>query len=265
MSSSGYSKLFTKSSHAAVYATFRPTYPASLFEQLLKFHSGPQALAIDVATGSGQAAAVLADSFTRVIGFDVSEEQVARAPKLDNVEFQVGSAESIPIEDGEADLITVAQALHWFDLPTFYAEAHRSLRAGGTLASWGYATCTLGSEELDEALDGFYNGTLGDKYWSDRRKLVDAEYVGMEPDESMFETTRIRLDMIKPMPLSAFMGYLSTWSAYQTYCERNGEAEGDTVLAELQERFRVAIGPDASPESELSVNFPVFVLMSKKV
>jgi ubiquinone/menaquinone biosynthesis C-methylase UbiE len=70
----------------------------------------------------------------------------------DNLEFRQAPAEKIPLEDGTVDLITTAQAAHWFDLDAFFTESNRLLKPGGVLAIWGYGNCSMtGGEDDAEA------------------------------------------------------------------------------------------------------------------
>ena len=133
-------------SQAKAYSQFRPVYPQALYDAVFEFlgkgkpglPSGLKGrVAVDVATGNGQAALAISKHFERVYAFDATPEQVEQAPKADNVTFAVGEAEAIDVADGSVDLLTCAQALHWFDLSKFYPEALRALSPGGVLAVWG--------------------------------------------------------------------------------------------------------------------------------
>ena len=101
-------------------------------------------LAIDVATGNGQAAVALAPYFDRVIATEPSAAQLREARAHPGVEYRQEAAEAIAVESGTADLLTAAQAAHWFDWPRFCAEAARVLRPGGVLAVWSYGDCRVG-------------------------------------------------------------------------------------------------------------------------
>src|SRR5579864_4799887 len=80
------------SGHAADYAAYRPGYPPALFE-LLASLPRRRALALDCATGSGQAAVGLAERFDHVVAIDASSEQLARAPRHPRIEYRVARAE----------------------------------------------------------------------------------------------------------------------------------------------------------------------------
>ncbi len=69
-----------------------------------------------------------------MIGTDASAEQIAHAERHPHVRYRVAAAEHSGLPDASIDLVTVAQALHWFDISAFYGEAIRVLRLGGTLA-----------------------------------------------------------------------------------------------------------------------------------
>jgi len=66
------------SNQSFLYAKFRPSYPAALFEFILSLVPDKQS-AWDCGTGNGQIAGVLADSFEIVYATDISKNQLANA------------------------------------------------------------------------------------------------------------------------------------------------------------------------------------------
>lgn len=131
MTESQFQDLF--SGVASLYTRFRPRYPSALFEYLASV-TPKKDVVWDCATGTGQAAVELAQHFEQVIATDASAEQIANAEQHPRVQYRVSTAEMSGLDSGSIDLITVAQALHWFDLPAFYAEAQRVLKPDGLLA-----------------------------------------------------------------------------------------------------------------------------------
>src|SRR5262245_38403499 len=115
---------------ASNYALYRPRYPAELFAYLATLVPTCE-FAWDCATGSGQAAVALAAHFKRVIATDASATQIANGETHPRVEYRVAPAEQSGLAAASVDLLTVAQALHWFDLPRFFVEANRVLRPRG--------------------------------------------------------------------------------------------------------------------------------------
>src|SRR5262245_38072932 len=107
---------------APIYAKHRPRYPEALFELLASAAPGRQQ-AWDAGTGSGQAAVRLGEYFAEVIGTDGSEEQLRHAQQHPHVRYRLEVAERTGFASGTLDLVTSAQAAHWFRLDEFYSEA----------------------------------------------------------------------------------------------------------------------------------------------
>ena len=103
---------------AVEYATYRPGYPKALMGFLLsKLESRDTAW--DCGTGNGQMAKLIAPSFREVCATDISEKQLQQAEARSNIFYSVSPAEDTEFPDDYFDLITVAQAIHWFDFHAF--------------------------------------------------------------------------------------------------------------------------------------------------
>ena len=139
------------SAGASGYASFRPGYPRALFEWLAAV-APDRRLAWDCGTGSGQAAVRLADHFAHVVATDPSSAQLAHASRRSGVHYAAMSAEHSALAAGSVSLVTVAQALHWFDQLAFYAEVRRVLAARGIVAVWSYGLLTLHDPALDDVV-----------------------------------------------------------------------------------------------------------------
>nr|XP_023896659.1 putative methyltransferase DDB_G0268948 [Quercus suber]POE55671.1 putative methyltransferase [Quercus suber] len=135
--------LFDK--QAEIYSDSRPTYPSEWFSKLAALTS-QRSLAWDAGTGNGQAALAVAEYFEQVIGTDISEAQLKHARQHPRVKYihtplSLSDDELVTQIGGEnsVDLVTVAEAEHWFELPKFYSIVTRLLRKpGGVIAIWGY-------------------------------------------------------------------------------------------------------------------------------
>ncbi len=217
------------SAQAATYRSFRPTYPPELFKYLVSQVSGRD-LAWDCGTGNGQAASGLAPYFTRVIATDGSAKQLSQAPKLANVEYRVAVAEDPGLADQSADLITVAQALHWFELDKFYPEVKRILKPGGLFAVWCYGSCKSGPE-VDRIEQAFYANTLAG-YWDPARQLIDEGYQTIPFPFREIEAPSFELEVV--WDLTQFAGYLESWSAVQAYIKKNGHSPVPEVQKQLE-------------------------------
>ena len=233
------------SGHSKLYATFRPTYPAELYQFIFE-HVKEFSTAWDCATGNGQVAQHLSHRFIKVYATDISPQQLDHAIKADNIIYSVQSAENTNFHNQSFDLITVGQALHWFDLEKFYTEVRRVAKPDSLLAVWGYALCTV-SPEIDKHFLHFYHQLVG-PHRDSARKMVEEEY----------RTIPFPFQEIKPpaftirvrWTLEQFLGYLSTWSATQKYIKSNGHDPVPSVMEKIKHHWGV----------ERTVTFPVFLI-----
>ena len=161
------------SGHAGIYCEARPTYPLELFAWLAQ-QAPDTELAWDCGCGNGQATVALAGHFARVVGSDPSANQIAQAQPRANVEYRVEPAERSSFADGSVSLVTVAQALHWFDHARFYAEVKRVLKPRGVIAAWSYADCSA-TPAVDAVKNRLYVDLTG-PYWPPERRYIDEGY-----------------------------------------------------------------------------------------
>ena len=213
---------------AAEYAAHRPRYPARLFAELAARVPRTD-LAWDCATGNGQAALGLAEHFTRVVATDASAAQIASAVTHDRVSYRVALAHASDLPSSTVDLVTVAQAAHWFDRDAFYREARRVLVPGGVLAVWCYSLLEI-DERVDRLVRRFYEETVG-PYWSPERRLVDEGYRTIDFPFVEFALRPVAIE--QKLTLDQLGGYLRTWSATQKYAEERGEDPVAPLLAEI--------------------------------
>lgn len=237
------------SQQAASYAGFRPGYPASLIEHILHFTTG-RSKAWDCATGNGQAAILLAPYFDNVYATDISEKQLANAMPAPNIKYSIGSAENSGLPAGSIDLVTVAQAYHWFDFDLFEQEVRRVLKPQGRIAIWGYGLFYTTDERFNQAVLEFYSNVLG-KYWDPERSWVDKHYSTVPfPFDPLpgFETT-----MKYSWDRAKLQGFLDSWSAVQHYKK---EHSNDPVGLWIESVAGFL-------EKPLEVFFPVFLKMGQ--
>lgn len=175
-------------------------------------------------------AGALAAHFDRVEATDASAEQIRAALPHDAVTYTAAPAESTPFADASFDLVTVGQALHWFDAERFFAEVIRVAAPGGILAAWCYETCTV-SDAVDSIVGHLYEDLTG-PFWPPERAIIergyrDFELPGQEIDAPAFE---MALEWDTP----AMLGYLRTWSACRRYREQHATDPVDLVAEALE-------------------------------
>ena len=237
---------------SAQYARSRPSYPEELFSYLSKLSPG-RAAAWDCATGSGQAAVACANWFSQVAATDISPEQIQHGFSHPKIHYSVCSAEGAPFKDQTFDLITVAQALHWFDQKKFFEEAGRVLKPGGILAVFGY-----GFFEISPAVDAVIQDDLHahiDRFWARGNRMVMSGYrdLAMPFQElSIPQPYAMQLEW----NLGQLLDYLRTWSAVKLYAADLGVDPVDRLQKQLEPLW-------GEPEKTRPVKMPLFLRVSR--
>ncbi|WP_428664491.1 class I SAM-dependent methyltransferase [Runella sp.] len=238
------------SGHATDYALYRPDYPEVLYQWVLERVKNFDT-AWDCGTGNGQVATVLAKHFQHVEATDLSQAQINQAVPLDNVHYQVSPAETTPFPNQTFDLITVGQALHWFDFERFNNEVKRVAKKGAILAVWGYELLTI-SPETDAVILDFYQNTLGD-YWDIERRHIENEYADIP-----FPYTNVAKSVFLQTyqwTLEQVCNYLNTWSSVRKFEKANGYNPIESLFDRL-----AAVWGDFPARS---VTFPVFAQLGE--
>jgi SAM-dependent methyltransferase len=237
---------------AGRYAATRPGYPRALFDYLASLVDRHE-LAWDCATGNGQAAVGLAENFDRVVATDISAEQIRHAAKHPRIDYRVAESSASALGDASVDLVTVAAAVHWFDLEAFYKEVRRVSRAGGALAVWTYHVGHV-EPPFDRVFHRFYYDVLR-PYFGPKVKPVDEGYANLtlpgesaDPAEPFFVTAEWDLARVK--------AFIRSWSGARKYQEDRGE---DPVLT-IEEELDALWGP---PESTHRLRWPLYVRASR--
>lgn len=238
------------SKQANLYAKFRPEYPPELYNFILK-NTKNRETAWDCATGNGQAAKVLAQHFEKVYATDISQKQIDNASQVGNIEYSISAAEKTNFEDNTFDLITVAQAAHWFDFDKFYIEVRRVAKPGATLAIWGYGTLSVDEKEIDKLLQNFYWNIIG-KYWDAERKHIDSHYETLPfPFENVVNE---KFTMVFNWHRHELEGYLNTWSSVQNFINTEGYNPISNLMLDLEAYW--------NEFNRVSVRFPIFLKMA---
>lgn len=241
---------FSKQSNT--YSKYRPHYPDELFEWLsnqCKSHN----LVWDCACGNGQASLGLTDYYNNVIATDASSSQIENAIKHEKIDYQVMPAESTHLKDDSIDLITVAQAVHWFHFDSFYAEVNRVLKKEGVLALITYDLFRV-DEKIDTVIDKFYHKIIG-AYWPDERKYVEEKYqtLAFPFDELKFP----EMNIYAKWKREHLFGALHTWSSVQKYKDQHGKDPVLLIEDEINHLW-------SNENEEKEVYWPLYARIGKK-
>lgn len=234
------------------YDKYRPQYPEALFSYLSSISPNHQT-AWDCATGTGQSAVFLSKYYSEIIATDASQSQIINATKNENIKYMVASAEHTNIKENSIDLITVAQALHWFDIEKFTKEVDRVLKKQGALAVWTYNLLQI-QTNIDEVINHLYKTVL-DGYWPEERKLVEEGYESIQ--FPFHELQPSSFHMSTEWNMSHLLGYLNTWSAVKKYQNKNGVNPVDAIHDELLTLW-------GEPEKVMPVIWPLNIKVWQK-
>ena len=235
------------SKQATEYALYRPTYPSSIFNYLNFIVSGHSTV-WDCGTGSGQVALALTPYFDQVYASDASENQLNNATANPKIRYFISVAESTQLNSNSIDLVTVAQAAHWFRLNEFYAEVKRVLKPEGVIAMWCYGLFQIPEEEttLSFALKQLYD-TI-ESYWPPERQFISDRYQTI--DFPFAEIKPPQILMQKQWTIEQILKYISTWSAIQQYFN-------DQSQKRIIELFEVIKNSVSSPNKKIRIDWPL--------
>jgi len=239
------------SNHAEEYGKYRPGYPGELFEFLSSITPSHD-LAWDCATGSGQAALGLVKYFNKVIATDASEQQIKNAIQHEKISYNVAPAHKTKFPSKSVDLITVAQALHWFEFNRFYREVKRVLKRNGIIAAWTYNLVSV-SPEIDSVIKHFYFNVVGE-FWPPERKLVENGYKSIPfPFHKLGSPS---FSMTAKWTNKQLIHYIGTWSAVKSYKKCKGADPMEWIEKELSSLWN-------NPSSIMEVCWPLSIVIGK--
>lgn len=236
------------SGHSKLYATFRPTYPDALYEFIFN-HVKQFDVAWDCATGNGQVAQVLAKHFKQVFASDISSEQLKHAHQANNIVYRAEPAEHTSFTGNQFNLITVAQAIHWFNRANFFQEVARIAKPDAILAVWGYANCMV-NPEIDKFFFHFYQNTVG-PYWDKARVLIEEHYRTIVFPFEEIPAPPFQINV--QWNLDQFAGYITTWSATQKYIQATGVDPVPEFIGQVKPYWRLT----------MPVTFPIFLRLMR--
>ena len=221
------------SKQAGHYQNYRPGYPVDMFTWLASL-TGSHELAWDCGTGNGQAAVGLTAYYKKIYATDPSEQQLTHAVTHKQITYRVEKAEETALAAASVDIITVSQALHWFDFDRFYAEVNRVLKPDGVLAVWTY-----GMPAISDAVDAvirYFHDTILHGYWKPGNQLVAEKYHTIPFPFQEIETPPFTIH--KKLALKDLIGLLHSWSAVQRYQNKNGKNPIDEIEADLEKAWK---------------------------
>jgi SAM-dependent methyltransferase len=240
------------SSVASEYARYRPAYPPALFTWLASQCMRRERV-WDCACGSGQASVDLAKYFDEVIATDANSEQIAHAAAHPRVHYRIASAEAPDIASDSCDAITVAQALHWFDVERFYVAARRVARAGAVLAIWTYLPPMLAEPAAQQQFSDFYRDVVG-PYWPPERAHVESGNATLSFPFARLHTPELNCTM--RWTLADLLGYVRSWSATVKYRAANGHGPEELLAQSLEPVW-------GASDAAMEVRFPLRVLATR--
>mmetsp|Transcript_6983 Transcript_6983/g.14473 ORF Transcript_6983/g.14473 Transcript_6983/m.14473 type:complete len:272 (-) Transcript_6983:1128-1943(-) len=257
------------SRNASKYARFRPRYPTELYDYLERVVNRDRASIVvwDAATGNGQVAVDLAQRFSQVYATDASPQQIAHAFPHPQVIYSVCVSEATPFPPDHFDLVTVANAVHWFDIPKFFVEVQRVTRPGGVIAVWAYARLETSSETVDGVIQWCFDDLL-QSYVPEQWKIIwdgyrfDFPFLPVSndvPAESNDEAEP-NFFVTGDLTLEDVVGFLMTTSPFCRFMEKNDKSSVEGLLDTVKTRLEEAWPPNTTI---LTMQMPLIFRMGR--
>ncbi|WP_421193405.1 class I SAM-dependent methyltransferase [Aeromonas enteropelogenes] len=220
------------SARVEAYVKYRPGYPSAMLDFLAdELAMGPETLVADIGAGTGILTALLAPRVRQVLAVEPNPDMRAAAQQLlaeaPNVVCHDGRAEATGLPDGCVDLVTVAQAFHWFNRPAFKAECRRLLKPGGRVALiWNDR---LTDTEFLKAYEGGLRTYSGDYEEVNHRNLGEGDFTAFfEGDYRL-----CRFDNCQHFDLDGVLGRLNSSS----YAPAIGTSAYEQLTALIRREF----------------------------
>jgi SAM-dependent methyltransferase len=194
--------------YAADYAKSRPQYPAALW-QWVASQCEAHERAWDAGCGNGQASLALAQYFNHVTATDISAEQIASATPHGNISYAALRTEDASFAPASLDLVCVAQALHWFDLNSFWPQVQSALKTRSVFLAVAYGVFSV-NEEID-AVSKQYFVDVVDPYQAAGNRMVGNGYRDVQFPFEMIEAPKMAIEC--QWTLDQLVSYVATWSA----------------------------------------------------
>lgn len=121
---------------SSLYDRYRPGYPSRFFHELISAYIGRKEKFViaDIGAGTGIFTELIASIGKEVVAIEPNDDMrsiLKERMEGKQVRCVNGSAEKTGITDTSVDLVTVAQAFHWFDAAAFKKECQRILKKNG--------------------------------------------------------------------------------------------------------------------------------------
>jgi trans-aconitate 3-methyltransferase len=254
-------KTFSSYNHeqGKAYAENRRDYHSSVYQAIINHHTstgGQLDTLLDIGCGPGTATQTLASHFAHVIGLDPSEGMISTARSLGGVtstsepiRYEISTAEELgknlspPIQDSSIDLITAANAAHWFDMSGFWPSAARVLKPGGSVALWtggeGYIHPSMpNAAGIQAAMDKFLDQHLK-PYYEPGNLLTRNRYVDL----------KLPWTLAQPIPeLDKSTFFRKDWEIGEQFYVGEPEVDMDTMERVLATGSAVTRWRQAHPE-----------------
>jgi SAM-dependent methyltransferase len=239
------------------FVAYRPDYPSELFERILAVVPAERRQrAMDLGAGTGNSIRALLPHFAEVIAVEpdplMAEKLRAIGPRA---HVRVATAEEIIQEPASVDLVIVAAALYWMDVPRVMANISRWLRTGGILAIWAggfprtpHPANAITLEEFGERWNRFRDPRVDVAESSQHARHAASGFTILD------DRTVTNIIWLTPREFAGFWRSTSYGSAYARML-----AVPEAYWRDLESRYR-----HSWPKEKFPVDFSPWLLLARK-